>query len=170
MSRGPIPSGRTSVRIVVVGDRATEKFSLIAAATSETFYQEVPPVLPPTRLPVDFYPDNVPITIIDTSSRFEFVCVVANFTTDLCLTGLIGFGVISIHSLEFRWRLAEELKRADAVVLTYTCDQLTMINRISSFWIYELRTKIFPTSQELATGNWSSFLGWLWWRVNFIVP
>lgn len=72
MPGGPIPGGRTSVRIVVVGDRATGKSSLIAAAASETFSREVPPVLPPTRLPADFYPDNVPITIIDTSSRFEF--------------------------------------------------------------------------------------------------
>ncbi|KAL2535385.1 Mitochondrial Rho GTPase 2 [Forsythia ovata] len=110
MSGGPIPGGRTSVRIVVVGDRATGKSSLIAAAASETFSREVPPVLPPTRLPADFYPDNIPITIIDTSS-----------------------------SLEYRGRLAEELKRADAVVLTYACDQPTTLNRISSFWIYELR-------------------------------
>ncbi|KAL2551882.1 Mitochondrial Rho GTPase 1 [Forsythia ovata] len=118
MSGGPIPGGRTNVHIVVVGDRTNEKFSLIAAAASETFSREVPPVLPPTHLSTDFYPDNVPITIIDTSSRFEFVCVVANFTMDLCLTGLIGFGVITIHSLEYRGRLAEELKRANAVVLT----------------------------------------------------
>ncbi|XP_022856207.1 mitochondrial Rho GTPase 1-like [Olea europaea var. sylvestris] len=110
MPGGPIPGGRTSVRIVVVGDRATGKSSLIAAAASETFSREVPPVLPPTRLPADFYPDNVPITIIDTSS-----------------------------SLENRGRLAEELKRADAVVLTYACDQPTTLNRISSFWLYELR-------------------------------
>ncbi|KAL2502913.1 Mitochondrial Rho GTPase 2 [Forsythia ovata] len=130
MSGGSIPDGRTNVRIVVVGDRATEKFSLIAAAAFETFSREAPPVLPPTRLSADFYPDNVPITIIDTLSRFEFVCVVANFTTDLCLTGLIGFGVITIHSLEYRGRLAEELKRADAVVLTYACDQRTTLNRI----------------------------------------
>ncbi|KAJ6762760.1 MITOCHONDRIAL RHO GTPASE 2 [Salix purpurea] len=32
---------------------------------------DVPPVLPPTRMPDDFYPDRVPITIIDTSSKPE---------------------------------------------------------------------------------------------------
>ncbi|KAL2514403.1 Uncharacterized protein Fot_28374 [Forsythia ovata] len=154
MSGGPIPGGRTSVCIVVVGDRATRKFSLIAAAASETFSREVPSVLPPTHIPADFYPDNVPITIIDTSSRFEFVCVVANFTTDLCLTGIIGFGVIIIHSLEYRGRLAEELKRADAVVLTYACDHLMTLNRICSFWIYELRMKFFPTFWELVILPW----------------
>ncbi|KAL0371318.1 UNVERIFIED_CONTAM: Mitochondrial Rho GTPase 1 [Sesamum angustifolium] len=107
---GPISGARTSVRIVVVGDRGTGKSSLIAAAAAETFRQEVPPVLPPTRLPADYYPDNVPIVIIDTSS-----------------------------SLENRGRLAEELKRADAVVLTYACDQPSTLNRLSSFWLQELR-------------------------------
>ncbi|KAL0459542.1 UNVERIFIED_CONTAM: Mitochondrial Rho GTPase 1 [Sesamum latifolium] len=107
---GSISGARTSVRIVVVGDRGTGKSSLIAAAAAETFRQEVPPVLPPTRLPADYYPDNVPIVIIDTSS-----------------------------SLENRGRLAEELKRADAVVLTYACDQPSTLNRLSSFWLHELR-------------------------------
>lgn len=70
MLGGSISGGRTDVRVVVVGDRATGKSSLITAAATETFPEEVPPVLPPTRLPADLYPDNVPVTIIDTSSRF----------------------------------------------------------------------------------------------------
>lgn len=70
MLGGSISGGRTNVRVVVVGDRATGKSSLITAAATETFPEEVPPVLPPTRLPADLYPDNVPVTIIDTSSRF----------------------------------------------------------------------------------------------------
>ncbi|GFP92281.1 mitochondrial rho GTPase 1 [Phtheirospermum japonicum] len=105
-----ISGARTSVRIVVVGDRGTGKSSLIAAAAAETFRPEVPPVLPLTRLPADYYPDNVPIIIIDTSS-----------------------------SLENRGKLAEELKRADAVVLTYACDQPSTLNRLNSFWLHELR-------------------------------
>ncbi|EYU46588.1 hypothetical protein ABFS82_04G027800 [Erythranthe guttata] len=110
LSGGPISGARTSVRIVVVGDRGTGKSSLIAAAAAETFRPDVPPLLPPTRLPADFYPENTPIVIIDTSS-----------------------------SLENRGRLAEELKRADAVVLTYACDQPATLNRLSSFWLHELR-------------------------------
>ncbi|KAA8543230.1 hypothetical protein F0562_021275 [Nyssa sinensis] len=102
--------GRTHVRVVVVGDRGTGKSSLIAAAASESFQENVPALLPPTRLPADFYPDGVPVTIIDTSS-----------------------------SLESRGRLAEELKRADAVVLTYACDEPMTLNRLSSFWLHELR-------------------------------
>ncbi|KAK6164679.1 hypothetical protein DH2020_001543 [Rehmannia glutinosa] len=107
---GPISGARTTVRIVVVGDRGSGKSSLIAAASAETFRPDVPPVLYPTRLPADYYPDGIPIIIIDTSS-----------------------------SLENRGKLAEELKRADAVVLTYACDQPSTLNRLSSFWLHELR-------------------------------
>ncbi|KAG9157251.1 hypothetical protein Leryth_004916 [Lithospermum erythrorhizon] len=110
MPAGSISAVRTNVRVVVVGDRATGKSSLIAAAASESFPINVPPVLPPTRLPADFYPDYVPLSIIDTSS-----------------------------SLESRGKLAEELKRADAVVMTYACDQPSTLNRLSTFWLHELR-------------------------------
>ena len=69
-SNGAANSGnQTGVRIVVAGDRGTGKSSLILTAATYNFQSNVPPVLPPTRLPDDFYPDRVPITIIDTSSR-----------------------------------------------------------------------------------------------------
>ena len=70
------PGVKSGVRIVVAGDRGTGKSSLIVTAISETFPSSVPPVLPPTRMPDDFYPDRVPITIIDTSSKY--------FTLSLC--------------------------------------------------------------------------------------
>jgi len=54
---------------VVVGDQGTGKSSLITAVATDLFPERTPPVLPPTRLPHDFYPDRVPLTIIDTSSR-----------------------------------------------------------------------------------------------------
>lgn len=66
------PATPTAVRIVVAGDRGTGKSSLIVTAATENFPANVPPLLPPTRLPEDFYPERVPITIIDTSSRYEF--------------------------------------------------------------------------------------------------
>nr|CAN83792.1 hypothetical protein VITISV_021048 [Vitis vinifera] len=110
-SAGATNSGnRTGVRIVVAGDRGTGKSSLIVTAAAENFPANVAPVLPPTRLPDDFYPDRVPITIIDTSS-----------------------------SLENRSALADELRRADAVVLTYACDQPATLDRLSTFWLPELR-------------------------------
>lgn len=75
----PGPGGKTGVRIVVCGEKGTGKSSLIVTAAADTFPANVPPVLPPTRLPEDFYPDRVPITIIDTSSRFLYV---KNYTLD----------------------------------------------------------------------------------------
>ncbi|XVF41940.1 hypothetical protein PTKIN_Ptkin01aG0321100 [Pterospermum kingtungense] len=104
------PEGKTGVRIVVAGDRGTGKSSLIVTAAADSFPPNVPHLLPPTRLPEDIYPDRVPITIIDTSSRPED-----------------------------RGKLGEELKRADAVVLTYACDQPGTLNRLSTFWLPELR-------------------------------
>ncbi|EXB39367.1 Mitochondrial Rho GTPase 1 [Morus notabilis] len=101
---------RPGVRVVVAGDRGTGKSSLIVTAASESFPENVPPVLPPTRLPADFFPDFVPVTIIDTSS-----------------------------SSESRGRRNEELKRADAVVLTYACDQPVTLTRIRTYWLPELR-------------------------------
>ena len=71
------PVSRSGVRIVVAGDRGTGKSSLIATAAYDSFPANVAPLLPPTSLTEDFYPDKVPITLIDTSSRYEihyFVC------------------------------------------------------------------------------------------------
>lgn len=101
---------KTDVRIVVVGDHGTGKSSLIDAAANEAFPPQVPRVLSITRLPADFYPDRVPVTIVDTSS-----------------------------SLEHRNKLSQELKLADAVVLTYACDQPATLDRLSTFWLPELR-------------------------------
>ncbi|KAJ4727485.1 Mitochondrial Rho GTPase [Melia azedarach] len=110
MPGGSGSSSRAGVRVVVVGDRGTGKSSLISAAATESVPEKVPPVHPPTRLPPDFYPDRVPVTIIDTSS-----------------------------SLEHRVKLNEELKRADAVVLTYACNQPITLSRLSSYWLPEFR-------------------------------
>lgn len=101
---------KNGIRIVVAGDRATGKSSLIVTAVSETFPTNVPPVLPPSRLPDDMFPDRVPITIIDTSS-----------------------------SVEQRNKVGEEMRRADAVVLTYACDRPESLDRLSTYWLPELR-------------------------------
>lgn len=66
------PGGKARVRIVVCGGKSTGKSGLIVTAAADMFPANVPPVLPPTRLPEEFYPDSVPITIIDTSSRSLF--------------------------------------------------------------------------------------------------
>ncbi|XP_024977866.1 mitochondrial Rho GTPase 1-like isoform X1 [Cynara cardunculus var. scolymus] len=100
----------TAVRIVVAGDRGTGKSSLIVTAAAEAFPTNVPPTLPPTRLPEDMFPDRVPVMVIDTSA-----------------------------SMENRGKLADELKGADAVVLTYACDKPSTLDRLSTFWLPELR-------------------------------
>ncbi|GLT52741.1 hypothetical protein SLA2020_260630 [Shorea laevis] len=110
MAGGSVAAGRSGVRVVVVGDRGTGKSSLISAVASESFPEHVSPVLPPTRLPADFYPDRIPVTIVDTSS-----------------------------SVESRGKLVEELKRADAVVLTYACDDSLTLTRLNTFWLPEFR-------------------------------
>ncbi|XVE73150.1 hypothetical protein DITRI_Ditri11bG0094100 [Diplodiscus trichospermus] len=110
MPRRSAAGVRTGVRVIVAGDRGTGKSSLISAAASDSFPEFVPSVLSPTRLPSDLYPDGVPVTIVDTSS-----------------------------SMESRVKLIDELKRADAVVLTYACDQPMTLSRLSTFWLPELR-------------------------------
>lgn len=99
--------GRTRCQVVVVGDPGTGKSSLITAVATDSFPEKTPAVLPPTRLPHDFYPDRVPLTIIDTSSRcllipisFEFFCgwkVVLGFcegSEELEFGYLRGLGII----------------------------------------------------------------------------
>lgn len=46
---------------------------------------------------------------------------------------------LSIISTDNKSKLYEELKRADAVLLTYACDQPMTLNRLTSYWLNELR-------------------------------
>ncbi|WOL15903.1 mitochondrial Rho GTPase 1-like [Canna indica] len=103
-------SSRASVRVVVLGEAGTGKSSLIVSVATESFPENVPHVMPPTRLPSDYYPDRVPITIIDTSSRPEN-----------------------------KVKLIAECKAADAIVLTYACDRPSTLDRLSTYWLPELR-------------------------------
>ncbi|XP_015695223.1 mitochondrial Rho GTPase 1-like [Oryza brachyantha] len=105
-------AGKQSLRVVVIGDPGTGKSSLVASAATERFPDEdVPGVLPPTRLPVDYFADRVPITIVDTSS-----------------------------SPEQKPKLIAECQSADVVVLTYACDRPATLQRLSSFWLPELQS------------------------------
>lgn len=105
-----ISVNKTKLRIVVAGDPGTGKSSLIATAANEKFAHHVPPVLPPTRLFADFYSDRVPVTVIDTPPSFDN-----------------------------QNALTQELLTADAVVLTYSCDQPLTLDRLSTFWLPQLR-------------------------------
>lgn len=54
-------------------------------------------------------------------------------------------------SLENKGKLNEELKKADAVVLTYACNQPMSLTRLSSYWLPELRS--------LEVGMFYAFVG-----------
>ncbi|KAK3146304.1 hypothetical protein QOZ80_3BG0264340 [Eleusine coracana subsp. coracana] len=103
-------TGKSAVRVAVIGDPGTGKSSLVFALATGQFSEEVPAVMPPARLPADYFSDGVPITIVDTSS-----------------------------SPEHKERLVAECKAADAVVLTYACDRPDTVERLLSFWLPELR-------------------------------
>lgn len=49
------------------------------------------------------------------------------------------FIVLFLIRVEDDGKVAEELKRADAVVLTYACDEPSTLDRLSSFWLPKLR-------------------------------
>lgn len=49
------------------------------------------------------------------------------------------FIVMFLIRVEDDGKVAEELKRADAVVLTYACDEPSTLERLSSFWLPKLR-------------------------------
>jgi len=78
------PGSPKSVRIVVVGDKGTGKSSLIVAAATDSFPPNVPPVLPDYKLPIEFFPDGIPVTIVDTSSRYislyKFTVLLDNYS------------------------------------------------------------------------------------------
>lgn len=71
-------SPNNSVRIVVIGDKGTGKSSLIVAAATDSFPPNAPPVLPDTKLPFQFFPDGIPVTLVDTSSRCSSLFIFAS--------------------------------------------------------------------------------------------
>ncbi|GAU51767.1 hypothetical protein TSUD_238090 [Trifolium subterraneum] len=101
---------RTGLHIVVAGDKRTGKSSLIRTATTNKFEECLTSVLPPQKLPIHKFPDRVPTTIIDTSSR----------SGD-------------------RDGVYDELLRADAIILTYACDRPNTLESLSTFWLPCLR-------------------------------
>lgn len=100
----------STVRITVVGDPGVGKTSLIAAAATETFPDNPPPVLPPARLPADTTPEGVPVLITDTSSRPED-----------------------------RSALEQACQQSSVIVLCFAMDRPASLRRISTHWMPELR-------------------------------
>lgn len=101
---------KPSVRIVVVGDPKVGKSSLIKTLISESFEEEVQPVLPTVVIPPEVTPEKVHVSIVDTSS-----------------------------SPEERHKLEEEIRKADVLVLVYDVSKRETLDRASSYWLPTLR-------------------------------
>ncbi|GJP55606.1 hypothetical protein CLOM_g14555 [Closterium sp. NIES-68] len=104
-----------AIRVVVVGNQGTGKTSLIISCLTEAFPEEPVPVLPPTRYLADSFSDKIPLLIVDTSSRREE-----------------------------RGAVEAELRAADAVVITFACDDQASLNSVSSYWLPLLRQLQVP--------------------------
>lgn len=101
---------RRHVKIVVVGDPGVGKTSLILAAATEAFPDNPVPTLPPTALPAELTPDGVPSLVVDTSSRPED-----------------------------RPALEIQCLKADVVLLLWSKDSSESLQRLSEYWLPELR-------------------------------
>ncbi|KAG6532194.1 hypothetical protein ZIOFF_006033 [Zingiber officinale] len=128
-------AGQVNVRVVVVGEAGTGKSSLIVTVATESFPENVPHVLPPTRLPSDYYPDRVPITIIDTSSRY----VRTMYHLSSSSSSLLVVQMLFCSRPEHKAKLIADCKAADVIVLTYACDRPSTLDRLSTYWLPELR-------------------------------
>eukprot|EP00871_Galdieria_phlegrea_P001187 jgi/Galph1/2069/GphlegSOOS_G753.1 len=101
---------KPSVRIVVVGDPKVGKSSLIKTLISESFDEDVQPVLPTVVIPPEVTPERVHVSIVDTSTVPED-----------------------------RQKLEDEIRRADVLVLVYDVNKRETLDRASSYWLPTLR-------------------------------
>lgn len=81
------------------------------------------------------------------SKKWKLIDVLQNAFSDIYMINylntiiFISYNLLQLFylSVESRGKLTEELKQADAVVLTYACDKPSTLDRLSTFWLPELR-------------------------------
>lgn len=96
---------KRNVRILLLGDQAVGKTSLILSLVSEEFPEEVPPKAEEITIPADVTPEHVPTNIVDYSSLEQ--------NED---------------------NLIEEIQKAHVVCVVYAVDDENTLDRISSYW------------------------------------
>lgn len=101
---------KRNVRILLVGDQAVGKTSLILSLVSEEFPENVPPKAEEITIPADVTPEQVPTNIVDYSSSEQ---------TDE--------------------ELNEQIKHASVICVVYAVDDDDSIDRISSYWLPLIR-------------------------------
>lgn len=102
---------RKDLRIVLVGDAAVGKSTLITTLIRDTYVPHVAAVLPPVTLPPEASPAGVTTTIADTSS-----------------------------APDTRAQLEAELRRAHVICLVYAVDMPSSFERLGTFWLPYFRS------------------------------
>lgn len=142
---------KSGVRVVVIGDPGTGKSSLISTLATDQFPENVPGVVPAVHLELeddDYFPDRVTVTTVDTSSRSPAWRV--RRLRSVCFKDSIDWRQMVAISLsdsacpcgcspEQKTKLIAECEAADAVVVTCACDRPATLERVTSFWLPELR-------------------------------
>ena len=94
------------VRAVVLGDPQTGKSSTINCFISNSFEEDVAPVIPVAVLPPEASPEGQPLTLVDTSSRSSDAAT-----------------------------LTKELVKADVAIVVYAADRPETLANVSSHWL-----------------------------------
>ncbi|KAJ1928202.1 ERMES complex Ca(2+)-binding regulatory GTPase gem1 [Tieghemiomyces parasiticus] len=103
---------RRDIRLLVVGDPGVGKSTLVTALIKEVFVAPVQSVVPEVTIPPEITPENVTTHVIDSTDQTD----------------------------EQRDRLTIEARKAHAIMLVYTLDNLASLTAATTHWLPWLRT------------------------------